>query len=221
MKVVVSKSNGGAGGRDCPDASMLSVLRDARAGRPVIVTGAPGQEANLVVAAELVTSELLAFMVRHTSGFVCVALPGAVCKHLQLPPMYPLSDDPRRGAFTVTVDAMVGVTTGISASDRARTIRLLGQADTVAGDLARPGHVVPCRVADGGVLARLGAAEAASDLARVAGLRPAAVYSAIVSEWCPGDLAHGAELAEFAARHGLGMLLVDDLAAYRRGRLAA
>jgi 3,4-dihydroxy 2-butanone 4-phosphate synthase/GTP cyclohydrolase II len=191
----------------------------AGAGRPVVVASPEGPEASLVVPAELITAETAAFMIRHTSGFLCVALPSADCDRLGLPPMWPLWADPLRSAFTVTVDAAVGVGTGISASDRARTVRLLGGADTVASDLVRPGHVVPCRVADGGVLSRAGVAEAASDLARVAGLRPVAVYGAIVSERCPGELACGAELAGFAARHRLATISVEQLAGHCRALL--
>lgn len=202
-------------------STLAAVFRELRAGRPVVVAGTLGQPGDLVVAAESVTTESVAFLVRHTSGFVCVALPGADCDRLRLPPMYPFSDDPARGRFTVTVDAAAGVSTGISAGDRALTIRLLGCAATTAADLVRPGHVVPCRVAEGGVLARPGAAEAASDLAAAAGLRPSAAYSAVVSTRYPGELARGAELAHFAARHGLAATTVDDLTAHLRGVAAA
>lgn len=203
------------------EAPLAHVFHELRAGRPVVVAGGPGQPGELVVPAESATRESVAFLVRHTSGFVCVALPGADCERFRLPPMYPLPDDPVRGRYTVTVDAAVGVSTGISADDRARTIRLLGGPATTAADLVRPGHVVPCRVVEGGVLARPGAAEAASDLAGAAGLHPCAAYSAIVSTWRPGELAQGRELTEFAARHGLAATSVDDLRAYLRSVAAA
>jgi 3,4-dihydroxy 2-butanone 4-phosphate synthase/GTP cyclohydrolase II len=209
------------GGHAGAGAPVCAAVSQAAAGRPVIVAGTEGREANLVVAAELITSESVAFMVRHTSGFLCVALPSADCDRLGLPPMWPLCAGPGRAAFTVTVDAAVGVGTGISASDRARTIRLLGRPDTIAADLVRPGHVVPCLVAEGGVLARPGAAESASDLARVAGLRPVAVYGAVVSERHRGQLADGAELAEFAARHRLAMISTGQLTGHCRALLGA
>ena len=135
-------------------------------------------EGDLIFAAELATPELVSFMVRYTSGYICVALTEAECDRLDLPPMHHTNCDSFRTAFTVTVDARQGVTTGISAPDRAHTIRLLADPAAAAGDLVRPGHVLPLRAREGGVLRRPGHTEAAVDLARLAGLTPGRARSA-------------------------------------------
>jgi 3,4-dihydroxy 2-butanone 4-phosphate synthase / GTP cyclohydrolase II len=188
------------------------------AGRPVVVVDDADREneGDLIFAAEKATPELLAFMVRHTSGYICVALTGPTCDRLDLPPMYPVSQDRLRTAYTVTVDARHGVTTGISATDRATTIRLLADPAATAGDFVRPGHVVPLRAKDGGVLRRPGHTEAAVDLARMAGLQPAGTLCEIVSEKAPGDMALFDELEVFAAEHDLPIITIKDLIAYRR-----
>ena len=187
-------------------------------GRPVIVVDDADREneGDLIFAAEKATPELLAFMVRHTSGYICVALTGPTCDRLDLPPMYPVSQDRLRTAYTVTVDAREGVTTGISATDRSTTIRLLADPAATAGDFVRPGHVVPLRAKDGGVLRRPGHTEAAVDLARMAGLNPAGALCEIVSEKEPGDMALYDELEVFAAEHELPLISIRDLIAYRR-----
>ena len=142
-------------------------------GRPVVVVDDEDREneGDLIFAAEKATPELVAFMVRYTSGYVCVPLTEADCDRLDLPPMYHTNQDARGTAYTVTVDASDGVSTGISAADRAHTIRLLADPASTADDFSRPGHVVPLRAKDGGVLRRPGHTEAAVDLARLAGLR--------------------------------------------------
>ena len=187
-------------------------------GRPVIVVDDADREneGDLIFAAEKATPELLAFMVRHTSGYICVALTGPTCDRLDLPPMYPVSQDRLRTAYTVTVDAREGVTTGISATDRSTTIRLLADPAATAGDFVRPGHVVPLRAKDGGGLRRPGHTEAAVDLARMAGLNPAGALCEIVSEKEPGDMALYDELEVFAAEHELPLISIRDLIAYRR-----
>jgi 3,4-dihydroxy 2-butanone 4-phosphate synthase / GTP cyclohydrolase II len=187
-------------------------------GRPVIVVDDADREneGDLIFAAEKATPGLVAFMVRHTSGYICVALTGATCDRLDLPPMYPVSQDRMRTAYTVTVDAKEGVTTGISASDRARTIRLLADPVATAGDFVRPGHVVPLRAKEGGVLRRPGHTEASVDLARMAGLQPAGVLCEIVSQKDTGDMALLDELEVFAAEHDLPLIAIKDLIAYRR-----
>src|SRR5690606_11227867 len=140
---------------------------------------------DLIFAAEKATPELVAFMVRYTSGYICVPLTESDADRLDLPPMYRINQDRRGTAYTVTVDAREGVSTGISATDRAHTIRLLADPRTTEADLSRPGHVVPLRAKDGGVLRRPGHTEAAVDLAKLAGLAPAGAICEIVSERNP------------------------------------
>ncbi|MDQ4091850.1 MAG: 3,4-dihydroxy-2-butanone-4-phosphate synthase, partial [Actinomycetota bacterium] len=160
-----------------PFAGIERAIADVAAGRPVIVVDDEEREneGDLIFAAARATPELLAFMVRYTSGYICVALTGDDCDRLELPPMYHTNQDKRGTAYTVTVDAREGVTSGISAADRARTIGLLADPDAKSVDFVRPGHVVPLRAKEGGVLRRPGHTEAAVDLARLAGLPPAGV----------------------------------------------
>ncbi len=193
-------------------------LADIAAGRPVVVVDDEDREneGDLIFAAEKATPELVAFMVRYTSGYICVALTGDDCDRLDLPPMYHANQDRRGTAYTVTVDAAEGVTTGISASDRARTLQVLAASDSAAKDLVRPGHVVPLRARDGGVLRRPGHTEASVDLARLAGLRPAGALCEIVSQKSDGDMARRDELEVFADEHDLALITIADLIAYRR-----
>lgn len=200
-------------------ARCVRALEEFAIGRPIVVLGgahAPA-DGHLVLAAELATPATLAFSIRHASGFVCVALPAGECDRLGLPPMYPTNGESARYAYTVTVDAVSEVTTGISARERAHTIRTLASAETVAADLSRPGHVVPCSVADIGQPRRGDCAEAGVDMARAAGLRPAAAFSAIVSEIDPRRMARGPELREFALEHDLAIVSTDDVAQYLEG----
>src|SRR5438270_9177572 len=193
-------------------------IEDIAAGKPVIVVDDADREneGDLIFAAELVTPELVAFMVRYTSGYICVPITEADADRLDLPPMFRVNQDRRGTAYTVTVDAREGVTTGISAADRAHTIRVLSDAATTSADLARPGHVVPLRAKDGGVLRRPGHTEAAVDLAVVAGLRPSGTRCEIVSEKDPTGMARGEELRIFADEHALVMVSIADLIAYRK-----
>lgn len=195
-----------------------AAIAQIRAGRPVVVVDDEEREneGDLIFAAELSEPRLMAFLVRHTSGFVCVALPEAECDRLALPPMYHASADRYGTAYRVTVDAAVGIGTGISARDRARTARLLSDPIARPADFTRPGHVVPLAARSGGVLDRSGHTEAAVDLARLAGLSPAGVLSEIVSVRSPGQMARRAELGDFCAEHGLAMISIADLVAYRR-----
>src|SRR6185437_14289971 len=169
---------------------------------------------DLIFAAARATPELVAFMVRYTSGYICVALTGKDCDRLDLPPMYHTNQDKRGTAYTVTVDAREGVSTGISAADRSRTIRLLADPATQPVDLARPGHVVPLRAKAGGVLRRPGHTEAAIDLALLAGLRPAGVLCELVND--DGTMQRMPDMEKFAAEHGLTLITIADLIAYRR-----
>ncbi|GAA4686786.1 bifunctional 3,4-dihydroxy-2-butanone-4-phosphate synthase/GTP cyclohydrolase II [Phytohabitans rumicis] len=191
-------------------------VADIAAGRPVIVVDDEDREneGDLIFAAELATPELMAFMVRYTSGYVCAPLTEVDCDRLGLPPMYHVNQDRRGTAYTVTVDARDGVDTGISAADRAHTIRLLADPATVPGDLNRPGHVVPLRAREGGVLHRAGHTEAAVDLAVLAGLRPAAVLCELVND--DGTMMRLPDLEKFGAEHGLSLITIADLIAHRR-----
>ncbi|MGH3822484.1 MAG: bifunctional 3,4-dihydroxy-2-butanone-4-phosphate synthase/GTP cyclohydrolase II [Pseudonocardiaceae bacterium] len=199
-------------------AGIDRAIADVAAGRPVIVVDDEDREneGDLIFAAARATPELLAFTVRYTSGYICVALTGEDCDRLDLPPMYHTNQDKRGTAYTVTVDAREGVTTGISAADRARTIRLLADPDAKSVDFVRPGHVVPLRAKQGGVLRRPGHTEAAVDLARMAGLPPAGALCEIVSAKDDGEMARRDELEVFAADHDLALITIADLIAYRR-----
>ncbi|WP_026423942.1 bifunctional 3,4-dihydroxy-2-butanone-4-phosphate synthase/GTP cyclohydrolase II [Actinokineospora inagensis] len=193
-------------------------IADIAEGKAVVVVDDEDREneGDLIFAAEKCTPELLAFMVRYTSGYICVPLTAADCERLDLPPMFHTNQDARGTAYTVTVDAAEGVSTGISAADRAHTIRLLADENATAKDFNRPGHVVPLRAKEGGVLRRPGHTEAAIDLARMAGLRPAGVLCEIVSQKDDGEMARYDELVVFAAEHDLTIITIADLIAYRR-----
>ncbi|MEU8301048.1 bifunctional 3,4-dihydroxy-2-butanone-4-phosphate synthase/GTP cyclohydrolase II [Micromonospora sp. NPDC048909] len=191
-------------------------LAEIAAGRPVVVVDDADREneGDLIFAAELATPELLAFMVRYTSGYVCVPLTESEADRLDLPPMHHTNQDRRGTAYTVTVDAREGVSTGISAADRAHTIRLLADPATGPTDLARPGHVVPLRAREGGVLRRAGHTEAAIDLTRLAGLQPAGVLCELVND--DGTMMRLPDLEKFSAEHSLTLITIADLIAYRR-----
>src|SRR4051812_40834705 len=199
-------------------SSVERALADIAAGKPVVVVDDADREneGDLIFAAEMATPELVAFMVRYTSGYICVPLTVEDCDRLELPPMYHTNQDKRGTAYTVSVDAREGVTTGISAHDRAHTMRLLAAGTSTAADFTRPGHVVPLRAKEGGVLRRPGHTEAAVDLCRLAGLRPAGVLCEIVSEKDVEDMARLDELEVFAGEHDLTLISIADLIAYRR-----
>jgi 3,4-dihydroxy 2-butanone 4-phosphate synthase / GTP cyclohydrolase II len=207
-----------AAGRVSGLSSIDQAVADIAAGRPVIVVDDEDREneGDLIFAAERATPELVAFMVRYTSGYICVPLPAEECDRLDLPPQYHTNQDKRGTAYTVTVDAREGVSTGISAADRARTMRLLADGESRATDFTRPGHLVPLRAKEGGVLRRAGHTEAAVDLARMAGLRPAGVLCEIVND--DGTMARLPELEEFGRKHGLTLITIADLISYRRRR---
>ncbi|MEU9750062.1 bifunctional 3,4-dihydroxy-2-butanone-4-phosphate synthase/GTP cyclohydrolase II [Streptomyces niveus] len=194
-------------------------IMDIAAGRPVVVVDDEDREneGDLVVAAEKATPEIIAFMMRECRGMICAPMEGANLDRLELPQMVDHNTESMRTAFTVTVDAAPahGVTTGISASDRATTLRLLAASDAAApGDFVRPGHIFPLRAKPGGVLARNGHTEAAVDLARLAGLRPAGAIVEIAGE--DGVMLRLPELIPFARKHGLTIISIEDLIAYRR-----
>jgi 3,4-dihydroxy 2-butanone 4-phosphate synthase / GTP cyclohydrolase II len=191
-------------------------IKDIAEGRPVVVVDDANREneGDIILAASMATPELLAFMIRYTSGVICVPLPGAELDRLQLPLMTTQNTERMRTAFTLSVDAREGVTTGISAADRAATIARLVDPATTAQDLVRPGHIFPLRYAEGGVLRRPGHTEAAVDLARLAGLPPAGVLAEVVND--DGTMARLPELRTFADTHDLALISIEQLIAYRR-----
>ena len=186
------------------------------AGRTVIVCDDADREneGDLIVAADAATPETIAFFVRYTSGVICMPMLGSRLDELQLPLMVPVNTESHRTAFTVSVDAKAGTSTGISAADRSRTIATLIDPATRPGDLARPGHIFPLRYREGGVLKRAGHTEAAIDLARLAGRYPAGVLSEIVNE--DGTMARLPDLERFAAEHDLAIVTIADLIRHRR-----
>ncbi len=171
-------------------------------------------EGDLIVAAEAATIEQIGFMLRHTSGIICLPVIGERLDELDLPMMVARNTDVRRTAFTVSIDARDGTTTGISASDRWKTIQTVLDPDTTPNDLARPGHMYPLRYEPGGVLKRAGHTEAAVDLARLSGRYPAGVLAEVMND--DGSVARLAELEDFAAEHGLLIGTIADLIAFRR-----
>jgi 3,4-dihydroxy 2-butanone 4-phosphate synthase/GTP cyclohydrolase II len=191
-------------------------IDEIRAGRPVIVVDDEEREneGDLVFAATKATPELLAFLIRHSSGVVCVPMEPAELDRLGIPLMTPHNRERLRTAYTVSVDARDNVTTGISAADRARTIRVLADSASEPYDLVQPGHVFPLRAREGGVMVRPGHTEASLDLARLAGLRPAAVIAELVND--DGTMKRGADLRSFADEHGLVLVSIEDLIRYRR-----
>jgi 3,4-dihydroxy 2-butanone 4-phosphate synthase/GTP cyclohydrolase II len=173
-------------------------------------------EGDLIMAAEKVTPEAMAFMIRHTSGVICMPMLGERLDDLRLPLMVAHNTEVQRTAFTISVDAVHGTTTGISAGDRATTVKALIDPTTRPEDLARPGHIFPLRYREGGVLKRAGHTEAAVDLARLAGLSPAGVLAEVVND--DGSMQRLPQLEQFAAEHGLQLISIADLIRYRRHR---
>ncbi|KUL29838.1 bifunctional 3,4-dihydroxy-2-butanone-4-phosphate synthase/GTP cyclohydrolase II [Actinoplanes awajinensis] len=196
--------------------SVERAIAEIRAGRPVIVVDDEDREneGDLIFAAEHATPELVAFMVRYTSGYICVAITESEADRLDLPPMYHTNQDKKGTAYAVAVDAKHGVSTGISAADRARTIGLLGSATTEPADLSRPGHVVPLRAKSGGVLRRPGHTEAAIDLAVLAGCSPSGALCEMVND--DGTMQRRPDLEKFAVEHDLVLVTIADLVAYLR-----
>jgi len=192
-------------------------IADIKAGKLIIVADDEDREneGDLICAAQLVTPELINFMIKKAGGWICLALTGERADQLQLPQQSKENTEEHRTAFTVSIDAAArfGVTTGISAQDRARTIRVAVDPATVPADLRRPGHIPPLRARDGGVLQRVGHTEAAVDLARLAGLYPAGVVCEILNE--DGTTARRPQLEKFAIEHKLTFITVAQLVAYR------
>jgi 3,4-dihydroxy 2-butanone 4-phosphate synthase/GTP cyclohydrolase II len=199
-----------------PFASIEEAVQDVRDGKMVVVVDDPEREneGDLVVAAQFATAEAVNFMATHARGLICLCLTGERCEELGLPPMTHRNEARLGTAFTVSVEAREGVTTGISAADRAHTIHVAIDPASTPHDLVQPGHVFPLRARDGGVLVRAGQTEAAVDLARLAGLEPAGVVCEIMNE--DGTMARVPDLVPYCERHGLRMITVADLIEYRR-----
>src|SRR5918911_464486 len=200
-----------------PFATIEQAIADIRAGRFVIVADDEDREneGDLVCAAQLVTPEMVNFMIKRAGGMICLALTPERVAQLGLEPQGDENTDALRTAFTVSVDAAprFGVTTGISAQDRAKTIRVAVDPATVPNDLRRPGHVHPLRGREGGVLQRVGHTEAAIDLARLAGLTPAGIICEILND--DGSAASRPQLERFASEHGIAFITVGQLVAHR------
>ena len=189
-----------------------------RQGRPVVIVddADPDNCGDLVVVGSLMTPEVAGFVIRHTAGYICAGMEGEALDRLQLPPMTAARDDARFGAYAVSVDVRDIAGSGVSAADRARTIRALADPGTLPEALMRPGHVMPVRAVAGGVLRRAGHVEAAVDLARLAEQPPVAAISELVDDVGASLRTHACRA--FADEHGLPMISIRDLIAYRRGR---
>ncbi|MFL5101147.1 MAG: 3,4-dihydroxy-2-butanone-4-phosphate synthase [Xanthobacteraceae bacterium] len=195
-----------------------SVIEAFARGELIVVTDDDDREneGDLFVAASLCTPEKMAFIIRHTSGIVCAPLSAEEAKRLRLDPMVALNDAPLGTAFTVSVDVRHGLTTGISAEERTQTVRALANPNSGPADFARPGHVFPLVAKDGGVLMRSGHTEACIDLCRIAGLPPVGVLAELMND--DGTVMRGPALAAFAQQHGLRLISIADLIAYRQAR---
>lgn len=191
-------------------------LADLKAGRAVVVVDDEDREneGDIIFAASKATPELMGFLVRHSSGYVCAPMPGATLDRLGIPLMTAHNRELMRTAYTISVDARDGVTTGISAADRARTCRVLADSATEPFELVQPGHVLPLRAVPGGVLERAGHTEAAVDLTRLAGLTPGGVIGEVIND--DGTLMRAPALRAFADEHGLALISIEDLKIYRR-----
>ena len=214
-KILPLSGKANTGPATAPLNSVGEMLAELRAGRMVIVVDDEDREneGDLIMAAEHATAEAVAFMIRHTSGIICVPMEEAGLARLELPQMVPLNSESQRTAFTVSVDLRAGTTTGVSSADRATTIRALASSTSSAADFARPGHIFPLRSRRGGVLVRAGHTEAAVDLCRLAGLTPIGVLCEVMND--DGSMARRPQLQEFARAHGLMIGTIADLIRHR------
>jgi 3,4-dihydroxy 2-butanone 4-phosphate synthase / GTP cyclohydrolase II len=214
-KILPIAAKAAAAAEGTPLSSVTEILAELRAGRMVVVMDDEDREneGDLIMAAECATPESVAFMIRHTSGIICVPMDEERLARLDLPQMVPVNSESQRTAFTVSVDLRAGITTGVSSIDRAATIRALASPDTVAADFARPGHIFPLRSRRGGVLVRAGHTEAAVDLCRLSGLAPVGVLCEVMND--DGSMARRPQLQEFARRHGLKIGTIADLIRHR------
>jgi 3,4-dihydroxy 2-butanone 4-phosphate synthase / GTP cyclohydrolase II len=201
---------------DSPISPIEDILEDARNGRPYILVDAEDREneGDVIIPAQFATPDQINFMARHARGLICLAIPADRARRLRLPPMAAENRAGMGTAFTVSIEAREGVTTGISAADRARTIQVAVDPDRGADDIVSPGHVFPLVARDGGVLVRAGHTEAAVDISRMAGLTPAGVICEIMND--DGTMARLPDLIAFAQLHGLKIGTIADLIAYRR-----
>jgi 3,4-dihydroxy 2-butanone 4-phosphate synthase/GTP cyclohydrolase II len=191
------------------------LIEELRAGRPIILVDDEDREneGDLVMAAEHMSTEWMAFIIRHTGGVVCLAMSEEWADRLDLPPMVKDNTAPRSTAFTVSIEAREGVTTGISAADRATTVRLAARPEATAADFVRPGHIFPLRAQKGGVLRRAGHTEASVDLCRLAGLNPVAAISELMHD--DGSMMRLPAILAFAQQHGLKVGTIAELIRYR------
>jgi 3,4-dihydroxy 2-butanone 4-phosphate synthase / GTP cyclohydrolase II len=196
--------------------SVEDAIADVAAGKAVVVVDDVDREneGDIVFAASKATPELMAFTIRHSSGVICVPMPADMLDRLEIPLMTPHNKDKLRTAYTISVDARDGVSTGISAADRAHTARVLADSATEPWEITRPGHVFPLRYREGGVLVRRGHTEAAVDLARMAGLTAAGVLVEVVND--DGTMKRGQELRDFADEHGLRLISIEQMVHHRR-----
>jgi 3,4-dihydroxy 2-butanone 4-phosphate synthase/GTP cyclohydrolase II len=203
------------GAADSTISSVGEILAELRAGRMVVIMDDEDREneGDLIMAAEHATPEAVAFMIRYTSGIICVPMEEEPLLRLELPQMVPVNSESHRTAFTVSVDLRLGTTTGVSSGDRAATIRALAESTTRPTDFARPGHIFPLRARRGGVLVRAGHTEAAVDLCRLAGLKPAGVLCEVMND--DGTMARRPQLQEFARQHALKIGTIADLIRHR------
>lgn len=192
-------------------ATIPTALDALRAGKPIIVVDDESREneGDVVIAAQLASQEWMAWMVRNTSGFICAPMTHEIADRLELPIMVVNNEDKRGTNYTITVDAAAGVTTGISASDRAHTLRVLANMDSVPSDLHRPGHILPLRAQDGGVRARAGHTEATVDLLKLAGLIPVGAISEIVGD--DGEMMRLPKLIELGERENVPVITIEEL----------
>jgi 3,4-dihydroxy 2-butanone 4-phosphate synthase/GTP cyclohydrolase II len=199
-----------------PFSPIEEAIEDIREGRMVVVCDAEDREneGDLTMAAQFITPDAINFMATHGRGLICLALTGERCDELGLDLMAAKNESPFQTAFTVSIEAREGITTGISAHDRARTVQVAIDPNSRPRDLVQPGHIFPLKAKDGGVLARTGQTEAAVDLARLAGLNPSGVICEVMND--DGTMARVPDLERYCAKHGLKMITVADLIAYRR-----
>ncbi len=201
---------------DSPVSPIEDILEDARNGRPYILVDAEDREneGDVIIPAQFATPDQINFMARHARGLICLAITADRARQLRLPPMAVENRESMATAFTVSIEAAEGVTTGISAADRARTVQVAADPSKGADDIVSPGHVFPLVARDGGVLVRTGHTEAAVDISRMAGLTPAGVICEIMND--DGTMARMPDLVAFAQLHGLKIGTIADLIAYRR-----
>lgn len=201
---------------DSPISPIEDILEDARNGRPYILVDAEDREneGDVIIPAQFATPDQINFMARHARGLICLAITSDRARQLRLPPMAADNRTSMGTAFTVSIEAREGVTTGISAADRARTVQVASDPTKGADDIVSPGHVFPLVARDGGVLVRTGHTEAAVDISRMAGLTPAGVICEVMNE--DGSMARMPDLVAFAQLHGLKIGTIADLIAYRR-----